>query len=128
MKSNPAICILKDTMTSLPQFIIAVMIFLVIVGTLLFPELATYGTQLIALLLVFYFILNFVAKKQQRKEVIKAREDEETLLFLTTFLKPKLEDLVDLTHREENLELLKKQIQLTQREVERFLEEKEKET
>lgn len=110
-----------------PQIITVILIFLVILGTFISPELRTYGTQLIALLLIFYFVLDSIAKKRRRELVLKAVEDEETLLFLSTFLKPKLEGLIDLTHHEENLEVIKKQLQLTKREVDRFLEEKERE-
>lgn len=110
------------------QVLIFGFMLLIVLGTLVVPELRTYGTQLLALLLIFYFVLDGLRKRQRRVEVRRAVEDEETLLFLSTYLKPKLTSLIDLTHSEDNLELLRKQLQLTEREVESFLKEKEKET
>lgn len=99
-----------------------------VAGTLVDPALRAYGTQVLALLAVFYLILESVGKKHRRATAIKKVEDEETLLFLTTYLKPKLADLIDLVSHEENTEVVKKHLQLAEREVDDFLMAKEKES
>lgn len=114
-------------MSFLPQFFIAILIWLIVIGTFISPDLKMYSAQLIALLLLFYIILKHLQDRFRKKETIKARDDEETLLFLSTYLKPKISSLVDLTQHEENQDLLKKQLQLVEREVEKYLEEKEQE-
>src|SRR5258708_6277885 len=114
-------------MSVMPQIVIALLIWLVVIGTFVSPELKIYSAQLIALLLLFYIILKHLQDRFRKKEVRQARTDEDTLLFLSTYLKPKLEALQDLTHHEENRELLQKQLELVSREVERYLEDKEKE-
>lgn len=114
-------------MSFLPQLFIALLIWLIVIGTLISPELKTYSAQLIALLLLFYIILKHLQDLFRKKEVVKAKEDEQTLLFLSTYLKPKISSLVDLTDHEENQTILQKQLQLLEREVEKYLEEKEQE-
>lgn len=116
-----------DSMSILPQVFITFLIFLVILGTLISPELKYYSAQLIALLLLFYIVLKHLGDHARTRELRKARSDEDTLLFLSTYLKPKLEHLMDLTHHEENRDIIQKQLALMKREVERYLEEKEKE-
>lgn len=111
----------------LPQLLIAAAIWIVIILSLVSPELKTYSAQLIALLLLFYIIVHHWAGKWHQREVTKLKEDEESLLFLSTYLKPKLQDLCDLNLMEENRPLLQKQLELVKREVERYLELKEKE-
>jgi hypothetical protein len=114
-------------MTLLPQLLIAILIWAVMLGTFISPELKMYSAQLVALLLLFYIIIHHIQGKVKKKEVVKAQEDEETLLFLSTYLKPKLRDLCELSPLEENRTLLEKQLQIVSREVERYLELKEKE-
>lgn len=109
------------------QILVLGLIFLVVLGSFAVAELRTYSTQLIALLLIFYFILEHLRKRQRRVQAVRNIEDEETLLFLTTYLKPKLESLIDISLNEDNLELVRKQLELTAREVDQFLEEKERE-
>lgn len=110
------------------QLILFGLMLVVVVGSLINPTLQSFGTQFMALLLLFYLLLQKIREGQKRKQIVRRVHDEETLLFLTTYLKPKLEDLIELVDREDNLELIKKQLQLTEREVDHFLEEKEKET
>lgn len=104
------------------------MIILIVLGTLISPELNTYSTQLIALLLIFYFVFDRIAKNKRKNEAIKATQDEETLMFISTYMKPKLEDLIDLVEREENQIIVKKQLELTKLEVDKFLKQKESES
>ncbi|SRR5258708_2377654 len=113
-------------MSVLPQLFIALLIWLVVIGTFISPELKTYSAQLIALLLLFYIVLKHLQDRFRKKEAVQALEDEETLLFLSTYLKPKISSLVDLTQHEENREILKKQLELVERELEKYLEDKEK--
>ncbi len=114
-------------MRFLPQLVIVVLIWLVLLGTFVSPDLRTYSTQLISLLLLFYIVVKHIDDRNQKKERKHARHDEDTLLFLTTYLKPKLTSLIDLTSHEENIDVLRKQLELTENEVTRFLEDKEKE-
>jgi hypothetical protein len=110
-------------MSILPQAIIALLIWIVLLGTFISPELSTYATQLIALLLVFYIVVKHIRDRVEKKEGIRRVRDEKTLLFLSTYLHPKLQDLIDLTNHEENRLVLGKQLELIDQEVSSYLEE-----
>lgn len=107
-----------------PQLTVALLIWLVILGSLLDPQLQTYSAQLIALLLLFYILLKHILDIQHKKVLLQAKEDEQTLLFLSTYLKPKLASLIELTMHEENKILIQKQLEMVVNEINRLLKEK----
>lgn len=109
----------------LPQLITALLIWLVIIGTFLSPELKAYAAQLIALLLLFYIVFMHMAKQWKKQEQKEGAHEEDTLLFLSTFVKPKLEHMQELVEHEENRPLVEKQLDVLEHEIEAYLEEQE---
>ncbi|PWU22791.1 hypothetical protein C5B42_05080 [Candidatus Cerribacteria bacterium 'Amazon FNV 2010 28 9'] len=116
-----------EYMPMVAELITALLIWLVIIGSIVSPELKTYAAQLIALLFLFYLLLRLIQKGVKKREKRKSGEDEETLLFLSTYLKPKLDDLKELSGHSENQPLLEKQLDIIKHEVETYLQAKEKE-
>lgn len=107
-----------------PQLTVALLIWLVILGSFIDPQLQTYSAQLIALLLLFYIMFKHVLDTQRKQVILQAKEDEQTLLFLSTYLKPKLASLIELTMHEENKILIQKQLEMVVNEINRLLKEK----
>lgn len=75
------------------QLLLALFIILIAIGALISPELGTYALQLIALIALFSIAVRRLQKKEQQTELTVAKKDEQTLLFLTTEMKPALEKM-----------------------------------
>lgn len=116
-----------ETMSVIPQILIAILIWLIIMGSFVNPDLRTYSTQLIALLLVFYIILQHVQSYMKKKEIKNAARGEDTVLFLSTYVKPKLEECCEDVSRSENRPMVEKKLEIVINEIENFLKDEEKE-
>lgn len=77
------------------QFFLGLLVLLIALGALVSPELGTFALQLIALITLFSFVVRRLQKKEQQIENQETKKDEDTLLFLTTEMKPGLERMRD---------------------------------
>ncbi len=108
-------------MRLLPQIIIALLIWLIVIGTIFNPELRTYSTQLIALLVTFYIVLKHLIDREQKEEKKVEAHTEEELLFLATYVKPKVERISEIVENDENHDIAIKQLALLKREIENYI-------
>lgn len=86
--------------------------------------------SLLLMLLVFLFTKKQYEEYRKEHQVVEKQEEEisdqksNAILFITTFLKPKMENLLKLSdYPEENKQVIARQILIIQDEVERLLED-----
>ncbi len=97
-------------------------------GSIDLPTISTLSSLLL-MLLVFLFAKNQYDDRVEKEQVVEAQEEEiseqqsNAVLFVSTFLKPKLETLLKLAdYPEENKEVIIKQIILIKEEVEKLVD------
>jgi hypothetical protein len=107
------------------QLLTALLIWAVLLGSVVSPELKLYAAQLLALLVLFYVVLSHFRERAKLAQKKQGRKDEDQLLFLSTYLKPKLEYLVEAAPEETNRELVSKQLEILTNELTQYLDQQE---
>ncbi|HSW90045.1 MAG TPA: hypothetical protein VLH19_04195 [Patescibacteria group bacterium] len=75
--------------------LLTILTVVIALGALIFPQLQSYALQIIALIAIFTILLRHIGLEEKKHEGLQAKKEEQSLLFLTTKVKPMLEEAIE---------------------------------